>query len=264
MTYEEACRRLGVQGPPPARMALQIVRADDLDLRGADLAGVSLCRTFLSDASLSGAQLKGADLTHAIFRVCSFDDADLRGADARHASFDGCTFRGARLDEMRVLAREVARLPMSDPQRASLRRVGPPAFEGRPTAPGPAVKLAARPALAGWLARFVTQPAPATMPLSGLGELRRVGYGASEAITQGGSTLVLGEPGTRTSFELGDDDPRWPVGTGDDVRGEAAVLAEDIASALARNGEAVVTGLGLFRRVRQNSGGWITVFSDGF
>jgi uncharacterized protein YjbI with pentapeptide repeats len=79
----------------------------DLDLRGADLQGVSLSnkrvlRADFSGANLSGAYLSGADLRNANFEGAKLPraylgDADLRGANLRSANFFQADLSDVRL-----------------------------------------------------------------------------------------------------------------------------------------------------------------------
>ncbi|MGK4005692.1 DUF2169 domain-containing protein [Sorangium sp. So ce1036] len=99
------------------------------DLSGADLTGARLSGADLSEATfeeadfsgvtaqdlvvintdLSGARLSGADLERCTFIQVNVEGVDLGGASLRASVFltgkgDGAVFRGARLDNLRILA----------------------------------------------------------------------------------------------------------------------------------------------------------------
>jgi nucleoid DNA-binding protein len=263
---------------------------------GARLTGCGLSRADLSqsvlrafwciDVDFTDADLHDCDLASSTFVRCRFDGANLRGSDARDTLFHGCTFARARVDELVVLARQLPRyylevtqrsflegrpwwLPLdlhgralTVEQRSSLRQVGPPAFEGAPASPGDAVTVTPRPSVAEWIARFLADPPTfEMMPLAGLGLLRRTAYEGYQGRNPRTGQVIAVPPKIVTSFALGEDDPEWPEGTSDAVRGEGAVLAEEIREALASAGAARVPGLGEFsRRERHLSHEWVTGF----
>jgi catechol 2,3-dioxygenase-like lactoylglutathione lyase family enzyme len=114
-------------------------------LRGADLADLTLPRTFfgrselrelsfqntdLTESNLRWNDLIGVDFTDAVLaradlRASHYDGvrfarADLRGADLRRARFQGCTFDGALLDGALLTLAQAATMGLHDAQRAHI------------------------------------------------------------------------------------------------------------------------------------------------
>ena len=70
---------------------------EHLDLRGADLSGVSFDGANLARCSFRGADLSGASMWNANLKDACFDDAILEDADLDCANIDGCSFKNARI-----------------------------------------------------------------------------------------------------------------------------------------------------------------------
>lgn len=156
--YEESCRTLIAKGlleepipPLPPRMPAYDDEGDAgvcffrTHLEDADLAGLTLPRTFFGrslvarcswvgtdlsesqlawndfeDVDFSSALLVRADLRASNYERCRFDGADLSGADLRNSAYLGCTFRGAHLAGARVSKALLARLGLDAAQQASV------------------------------------------------------------------------------------------------------------------------------------------------
>ena len=154
-SYEESCRTLlalGLIDAPAPPLPPGLPSYDDEEpgvsffrthLKGAELSGLSLPRTFFGRSLVSGcawvetdlsesrlcwndfedvdfsrALLARADLRASNFERCRFDGADLRGADLRGSSYLDCSFADARLDGARVTEEQLPAMRLTPTQRA--------------------------------------------------------------------------------------------------------------------------------------------------
>ena len=103
-------REQGVLGPVFAPR----LRAEGIDLRGADLRDA-----YLSGADLRGANLRDADLRGAYLRDADLRGADLRDADLRGAYLSGANLRGADLGDADLRAADLIGADLSGARRWS-------------------------------------------------------------------------------------------------------------------------------------------------
>ena len=92
---------IAVTPDTPARVKLGLAvmwgKANNANLRDADLSGADLSRADLSDADLSRANLRDADLSRANLSDANLSVADLSRANLRDADLSGADLRGANL-----------------------------------------------------------------------------------------------------------------------------------------------------------------------
>jgi uncharacterized protein YjbI with pentapeptide repeats len=158
MLYAESCRFLQSQGLLGAgaipALPARAPRYDDeqlgvsffrMRLADAELAGLTLPRTFFGrsevrnasfrstdlsestanwndfiDVDFSGADLSRADLRASVFERVSFRGAALRGADLRRATFHKCVFTGADMTGAKVTRALAWLLRLSRDQRRTV------------------------------------------------------------------------------------------------------------------------------------------------
>jgi hypothetical protein len=72
---------------------------EEVDLRGAELVGLSIPRLCLAHSNLEDADLRDANLTGATLEDTILRNADLRGADLTDADLTGADLTGVRADD---------------------------------------------------------------------------------------------------------------------------------------------------------------------
>ncbi|HEU5377424.1 MAG TPA: pentapeptide repeat-containing protein [Ktedonobacteraceae bacterium] len=107
-----------LRGANLARLSLSHARLRGANLSGATLANAKLVETDFSDANLRGAILHGANLDLANLRSSDLSETDLRHARLRDAKLEGASLIGASLDDGDLWR---ANLTRANLERASLR-----------------------------------------------------------------------------------------------------------------------------------------------